>query len=133
MKLSKKCEYAILAMIHLAKRFKKELVTIQKLSDENEIPRKFLEQILIILKRQRLVKSIRGPKGGYEIAKSPTEISVAEIVRLIDGPLAPVNSVSVHYFEHTPIEKNQQLKTVMKEIRDYMSSKLEECKLDQLY
>ncbi len=132
MKLSRKSEYAILAMISLARNYGQKLMTIQNLADENEIPRKFLEQILIDLKRQKLVRSIRGPHGGYLLAKNPEEITLARIIRLFEGPLASVDSASVHFFDHTPIEKNRKFMKLLKEIRDYVSFKLEHCTLDEL-
>lgn len=125
MKLSRKSEYAILALISLAKNQEEKLLTIQDLADLNQIPRKFLEQILIVLKRQNLVRSIRGPQGGYKLAKPASEISLAEIIRLIDGPLAPVDSASVYFFNHTPLERNEKVMAVLKDIRDYISGKLE--------
>lgn len=132
MKLSRKSEYAILALVSLAKFQDEKLLTIQDLADLNQIPRKFLEQILIILKRQNLVRSIRGPHGGYKLAKTASEISLAEVIRLIDGPLAPVDSVSVYFFDHTPIEKNAKVISVLKDIRDYVSEKLEHLFLSDL-
>ncbi|MCF7815259.1 MAG: Rrf2 family transcriptional regulator [Candidatus Cloacimonetes bacterium] len=132
MRLSRKSEYAILALVSLAKFQDEKLLTIQDLADLNQIPRKFLEQILIILKRQNLVRSIRGPHGGYKLAKAASEISLAEVIRLIDGPLAPVDSVSVHFFDHSPIEKNAKVSIVLKEIRDYISEKLEHLFLSDL-
>lgn len=132
MRLSRKSEYAILALVSLAKFQKKKLLTIQDLADFNLIPRKFLEQILISLKRQNLVRSMRGPQGGYKLAKPATEISLAEIFRLIDGPLAPVDSVSVYFFDHTPIEKNPKISAALKDIRDYASEKLENLFLSDL-
>jgi Rrf2 family protein len=132
MKLSRKSEYAILALISLAKFRDEKLLTIRELADLNQIPRKFLEQILIVLKRQNLVRSIRGPQGGYKLAKPAGEISLAEIIRLIDGPLAPVESVSVYFFEHTPIEKNAKVSAIFREIRDYISTKLERVYISDL-
>ena len=66
------------------------------------------------------------------MAKSPSKISVAEIIRLIDGPLASVGSASLYFFEHTPIERNEKLLRVFKEIRDIVADKLENTTLDQL-
>ena len=132
MKLSKKSEYALLALISLAKNYNSKLMTITQLSKLNEIPQKYLEQILVILKQSGYVRSVRGPKGGYKLAKSPNLITLAEIVRTIDGPLAPVSSASVHYFNHTPTEKNENLHKIFKEIRDYVSFKLENTTLEDL-
>lgn len=125
MKISKKSEYACLALIELAKSYETGLVTITELAEKNHIPQKYLEQILLLLKSARYVESIRGTRGGYKLSKSPDKISVAEIVRLIDGPLAPVKSVSHFFYEHTPIEQNKALLSVFFDIRNYIAEKLE--------
>jgi len=132
MRLSRKSEYAILALVSLTRCKDEKLLTIQDIAEINQIPRKFLEQILIILKRQNLVRSFRGPRGGYKLAKEPSAISLAEIIRLFDGPLASVDSVSVYFFDHTPIEKNAKISAVLKDIRDYISEKLEHLFLSDL-
>lgn len=80
---------------------------------------------IIILKRAGYVKSRRGADGGYMLAKEPAQISLAEIVRLMDGALAPVNSVSKYFYECTPLEKNEALIKVFREIRDYIADKME--------
>jgi len=125
MKLSVKSEYAILAMIDLAERESEGLQHIEDIARRKHIPRKFLEQILLILKRAGYVRSKRGAVGGYRIGKSPSEISLAEIIRLMDGALAPVESVSVYFYEQTPIEQNQKLIDVFREIRNYISTIME--------
>ncbi|MBN1761043.1 MAG: Rrf2 family transcriptional regulator [Chitinispirillaceae bacterium] len=126
MKLTVKSEYACLAMIALAEQFNTgEVITIARISEQKSIPKKFLEQILLALKRGGYVRSRKGPEGGYSLAKKPEEINVAEIVRLMDGALAPVESVSKYFFEHTPIEKSPKLLNVFKSIRDYISETLE--------
>lgn len=126
MKLTAKSEYACLAMIVLAEEYDSgNLVTIAWISEQKDIPKKFLEQILLTLKRGGYVRSRKGSEGGYCLAKKPEEISVAEIIRLMDGALAPVGSVSTYFFEHTPIEKSPKLLNVFKSIRDYVSKKLE--------
>jgi len=132
MKLSKKSEYACLALIELARNYNRGLVTVEDLSAHNHIPKKYLEQILLLLSRAGLVKSVRGSGGGNKLAKPPEMITVAEVIRLIDGPLAPVESVSRYFYEHTPIEQNRKLVSLFKDIRDYISAKLEDAKFSDL-
>ncbi|SNY47367.1 transcriptional regulator, BadM/Rrf2 family [Orenia metallireducens] len=124
MKLSRECEYAILALIDMAKD-KENLIKINDIAERNGIPKKFLEQILLTLKRTGYVSSKRGIGGGYKLIKKANKITIAEIARLFDGALAPVESVSKNFYEETPIEKNQKLLFIFKEIRDYISNKLE--------
>ena len=123
MKLSTKSEYACLALIDLAEDYLMDrLCTIADIAERKEIPKKYLEQILIILKRGGYVRSYKGSQGGYKLAK---KINVAEIIRLMDGALAPVESVSKYFYEKTPIEKSEKLIDVFKQIRDYVSHTLE--------
>lgn len=125
MRLSKKSEYACLALIDLSRNYDNGPVKILDISIRNNIPKKYLEQILLILKGSCYVKSIRGAEGGYKLAKHPSQITLAEIIRFIDGPLAPVESVSTYFYEQTPIEQSEKLIEVFKDIRDYISNKLE--------
>lgn len=133
MKLTVKSEYACLAMIVLAQQYDSgALITIADISKQKEIPKKYLEQILLTLKRAGYVKSRKGSEGGYMLAKKPEEINIAEIIRLMDGALAPVESVSTYFYGHTPIEKCPKLLGVFKSIRDYISEKLENITLKDL-
>ncbi|MDI9482374.1 MAG: Rrf2 family transcriptional regulator [Bacillota bacterium] len=132
MRLSRKSEYALLALVDLACRYGKGRAKIIEISERNGIPKKYLEQIFLQLKGAGYVRSIRGASGGYELAKNPSEITLAEIIRLIDGPLASVGSASLYFFEHTPIERNEKLLSVFKEIRDIVANKLENTTLNQL-
>jgi len=125
MKLSTKSEYACLALIDLSENYNKGLVKIEEIAKRKKIPKKYLEQILLLLKRSGYLKSRRGAEGGYKLSKSPDKISIAEIVRLMDGALAPVESVSKYFYEHTPIEQNKKLISLFKEIREYVANKLE--------
>lgn len=119
MKLTTGCEYALLAMLTLAKAFKsKQLITTKKISKTNAIPREYLEKIVAELSRAGLVNAHKGPNGGLELAKDPDSISIANIVREIDGALAPVKSVSKHNYEPTPIEKSKSLTLLFRRIRD---------------
>jgi Rrf2 family cysteine metabolism transcriptional repressor len=132
MRLSRKSEYALLALVDLACRYGKGRAKIIEISERNGIPKKYLEQIFLQLKGAGYVRSIRGASGGYELAKNSSEITLAEIIRLIDGPLASVGSASLYFFEHTPIERNEKLLSVFKEIRDIVANKLENTTLNQL-
>jgi Rrf2 family protein len=102
---------------------------VQAIAKAQEIPPKFLEQILLTLKRARYVSSIKGPKGGYKLLKPADQISLAEIIRLFDGALAPTESVSKYFYEPTPVEKEKGLIKVFKEIRNQISEKLEKTSL----
>jgi Rrf2 family protein len=80
---------------------------------------------MLALKRARYVRSSKGQHGGYRLAKPPENITLAEIIRLFDGALAPTDSVSEHFYETTPVEKEPDLLAVLKDIRDYAAQKLE--------
>jgi Rrf2 family transcriptional regulator, cysteine metabolism repressor len=132
MKLSTKSQYACLAMVELARNYNQGVMKIQVIAERQGIPKKYLEQILLLLKSARYVRSRKGSEGGYELVKPPSEISIAEVVRLTDGALAPVGSVSRYFFEHTPLEKNSKLIAVFKDIRDYISEKMEQTTFAEL-
>ena len=89
MKISHRGLYALKALIHLAEAHERGLVKIHAIAEEESIPVKFLESILVALKNGRLVSSERGRDGGYRLRRPPGEILVGEVVRLVDGPLAP--------------------------------------------
>jgi Rrf2 family protein len=120
MKLSLRGEYAIRALLVLGLNSDEPLVRIQKISDQQNIPKRFLEQILNDLKSAGLVRSKRGMAGGYRLARRPEQISLAEIVRHVEGALAPVSCVSERFYEKCscPDESRCAVRSVMKEIRD---------------
>lgn len=89
MKVSHRGLYALKALIHLAEAHERGLVKIHEIAQEESIPEKFLEGILVTLKNARLVASQRGREGGYRLRRPPEEILVGEVVRVMDGPLAP--------------------------------------------
>ncbi|MBN2384255.1 Rrf2 family transcriptional regulator [bacterium] len=133
MKLSVKSEYACLALIALSEVYEKnQLMTITRIAEQKKLPKKYLEQILLMLKRNGYVKSYKGPNGGYKLGKKPENINVAEVIRLMDGALAPVESASKYFFEHTPIEKSPRLLETLRQIRDYISTTLEQLTFQQL-
>ncbi|MEJ5308159.1 MAG: Rrf2 family transcriptional regulator [Anaerolineae bacterium] len=125
MKLTSRSEYALLALVYLSRHTSEEYVSAETIAQAQAIPPKFLEQILLALRRARYLRSSKGQHGGYCLAKSPDKITLAEVIRLFDGALAPTESVSQYFYESTPIEKEERLLHVFKDIRDYISEKLE--------
>jgi Rrf2 family cysteine metabolism transcriptional repressor len=125
MRLTARSEYALLALVHLARRERQGYVTVRVIAEEQRIPEKFLEQILLILKRGHYVQSLKGQGGGYRLAKPAGKISLAEIIRLFDGPLAPTESVSRYFYGATPIERAPRILKVLRQIRDHVSRVLE--------
>ncbi len=89
MKISQKGLYALQAMMVLTRRHHQGAIRIRDIAYEENLPEKFLELILLELKNARLVESVRGAKGGYRLRREPSDIRLSEIIRLIDGPLAP--------------------------------------------
>ncbi len=89
MKISQKGLYALQAVMTLGRRYGTETVKIRDIAIDSDLPEKFLELILLELKNARIVESVRGAKGGYRLRRPPEEIKLSEIIRLVDGPLAP--------------------------------------------
>src|SRR6476660_6791456 len=89
MKISQKGLYALQAMMMLARNHNQGAIRIRDIAYEEVLPEKFLELILLELKNARIVESVRGAKGGYQLRRDPADIRLSEIIRLIDGPLAP--------------------------------------------
>jgi Rrf2 family cysteine metabolism transcriptional repressor len=131
-KLTTKSEYTILALIYLARQHPDHFVKMEAIYAEYGIPKKYLEQLFFILKRSGYIKAKRGAEGGYCLAKPPEKITLAEVIRLMDGALAPTESVSEYFFAHTPLEKEPKVIGVLAEIRDYVSKRLEATRLADL-
>ena len=89
MKISQKGLYALQAMMTLARHYQHGTLKIWEIAADSDLPGNFLELILVELRNARLVESVRGAKGGYKLRRAPSEIRLSEIIRLIDGPLAP--------------------------------------------
>lgn len=89
MRISQKGLYALEALMCLARRYENGAIKIHDIAKDEGLPEKFLEVILLELKRGRIVQSVRGAKGGYQLKRPPSEIFLGEVIRMIDGPLAP--------------------------------------------
>ena len=90
MKITKKGEYALEALLDLAFLYGEKTLTLRELSSKNRIPYKYLEQIMMVLKRNNFVESTKGKYGGYSLARSPKEITLGEIIRAVEGSLSPL-------------------------------------------
>jgi Rrf2 family transcriptional regulator, cysteine metabolism repressor len=125
MKLTSKSEYALLALVYLARQPQENFVRVETIATEQAIPAQFLEQILLQLKRGRVLISLKGHHGGYRLAKPPADITLAEVIRLMDGALAPTESVSLNFYRSTPIERESALVSVFAQVRDCVIQILE--------
>lgn len=132
MKLTTKSEYSILALIHIARNEKRGFIKIEEICSKCDIPKKYLELLFGVLRQSGYIKTRRGTSGGYKLSKSASKISVAEIIRLMDGPLAPVESVSRYFYSETPLSREKKVIKVFREIRDYVARRLEKLTLANL-
>ena len=136
MKLSVRGEYALRALLVLARDYQEDdsVVRIQEVSERQNIPKRFLEQILNDLKSAGIVESKRGVAGGYRLRRPPERVTLAEIVRHIEGPLAPVSCVSEKFYEKCscPDESRCAIRSVMKETRDAIVAIMDRVTLAEL-
>lgn len=135
MKLSLRGEYALRALMVLGMNHEPDAVTrIQTISDQQRIPKRFLEQILNDLRAAGLLESRRGLAGGYRLRVPPEEITLASVIRHIEGPLAPVSCVSENFYERCscPDEDKCAIRSVMKEVREAIVKILETVTVAQL-
>jgi Rrf2 family protein len=134
--LSSKGKYAVRAATMLAEQFASQVWTpTVAIADREKIPRKFLESILVQLRDGGLVDSRRGPQGGHRLARDPATISMADIIRLIDGPLALTPCASVTRFRPCTdcgASENCRIQPVMRQARDAVAAVLETCSLASL-
>jgi Rrf2 family protein len=126
--LSKRTQYCLRALYALARDYGKGPTLIAQLAEEEAIPRKFLEQILLSLKSTGLVESKKGKGGGYTLVQPPEQITIGSVIRMVDGPLAPLPCASETRFrkcdECIDIE-TCGTRIVMREVRDAVSHVLD--------
>ena len=129
MKLSKRGEYALRSLINLgiAAKVGRSLVRVTELAKAEDLPVKFLEQVMQQLREAGYVQSVRGKHGGYRLGKPAAEIHIGEIVRLIDGPLAPIGCVSQTAYEpcNCPDEAHCGLRMLMLDVRNAIAAILD--------
>lgn len=97
--LSKKCKYAIHALVYLGERYQQGPIHIEEIAREQHIPKKFLEAILLELRNAKILHSKKGKGGGYYLYRKPEDVNLIEIIRLMDGAIAMLPCVSLNYYE----------------------------------
>jgi Rrf2 family protein len=135
MKLSKRGEYGLKAMIELASRESEHgVVQIKEIAAHEQIPVKFLEQIMVTLKNAGLLHSKSGVGGGYYLSRPASEITLGQIVRVLDGPLAPIRCVSHMAYERCVCEDENTcgLRLAMLDVRNAIADILDEATLAEV-
>lgn len=133
--LSKKCKYAIHALVYLAERYQQGPVHIQDIAEQQRIPKKFLEAILLELRKAKILHSKKGKGGGYYLYKRPEDVNMIEIVRLMDGAIAMLPCVSINYYEPCEECKNEAtcgIRDTFLGVRDQTLQILQNSTLDKI-
>ncbi len=129
MRISKKTDYALRALFTLVDHFGGAPIPIRELARRNDVPKRFLEQIMLDLKAQGWVKSETGIRGGYMLARKPEKITMGEVVRFFDGILAPIGCVSVTGYERCSQEPVCKFRRVFLDVRNYVAGAMDKATL----
>ena len=132
--LSRRCKYALRALYTLSRTNPAVPVAVGEIAERENIPKKFLEAILVQLRNSGVVESHIGKKGGYRLAKSPGEITIGAVIRIIDGPLAPLPCASESAFrvcEECVGRGRCETRVIMRQVRDAIAHVLDRTTLAQ--
>ena len=134
MRLSRRSEYGLRALVDLIRHEGAGPVALASLAERNRLPAKFLEQIMSTLRHAGIVRTTLGAHGGYTIAADPTTVTIGRVIRLLDGALAPLGCVSLRYYEKCSCadEATCPLRDVMLDVRDAMLEVLDKETLAEL-
>jgi len=133
--LSKKTKYAINALVYIAKHESEQPISVSNIAENQNIPLKFLESILVELRNARIVKSKKGKFGGYSLNQNPEEINLADIARLFDGAIALLPCVTHRYYERCEECKDEEtcgIREVFLEIRNETVERLKNANLKNI-
>ncbi|MFO0928313.1 MAG: Rrf2 family transcriptional regulator [Gemmataceae bacterium] len=133
MKLSRKSDYALRALLTLVGEYGKGPVSIRELAARNDVPKRFLEHIMLDLKERGWVRSVPGRDGGYELGQPPEEITMGQVVRHFDDVLAPIGCVSVTHYEPCSQEPVCRFRRVLLQIRNYTARMMDDATLAAVY
>lgn len=132
MQVSKKTDYALRALFTLVEHYNGTPIPIRELARRNDIPKRFLEQIMLALKAKGWVESLAGMRGGYVLAKNPSKITMGEIVRHFDGILAPIACVSTSGYKRCSQEPVCRFRRVFFDIRNYVTAVMDRSTLAEV-
>jgi Rrf2 family protein len=130
--LSQKCQYALRAAFHLAKRYGQGPVKIAEIAEAQAIPKRFLEVILSQLKQGGFVLSHRGNEGGYELDRDPSGLTVGEIIRFVEGPIGPVGCMAGESRENCPLRGRCVFLPMWEKVRDQVEGVYDNTTLEDL-
>jgi len=133
MRLSRKSDYALRALFTLVAHYGQGPISIRELAERNDVPRRFLEHIMLDLKSKGWVRSIPGRIGGFELGKRPEEITMGEVVRHFDGILAPIGCVSTSHYEPCSQEPHCRFRRVLLDIRNYTARRMDQADLATVF
>lgn len=118
MRISKKSDYALRVLMTLVENYGRQPISIRELADRNDVPKRFLEHIMLDLKAQGLVMSLPGKAGGYLLSRRPEEISMGQVVRYFDSLIAPIGCISVSQYEKCSQEATCRFRRVFLNVRN---------------
>lgn len=133
--ISNKTKYGLHALMHLSEKYNKGPILIADLALEEKIPKKFLELILLDLKNHGILESKKGKGGGYQLARHPSEVNIGQVIRILDGPLAPVSCVSQTAYKPCKECKDEHhcgIRLLMKDVREAMANILDKTSLSDM-
>jgi Rrf2 family protein len=133
MKISMKTDYALRVLFTLVEHYGRGPIPIRELARRNEVPKRFLEHIMLEMKSQGWVRSTMGKQGGYILAKSPDEITAGEVVRHFDGVLAPIGCVSVRHYEHCDQRPVCRFRQLFLDVRNYAAKLMDNATLGSIF
>lgn len=133
MKITKRGEYALRALMALALVYEQKTLSLREISVKEGLPVKFLEQIMTVLKRAGFVQSLKGKHGGYSLSRSPKEITLGQVIRAVDGPLAPIGTASGIRKQIEKRDRHVGLYVTFLEVRDAIAEILDRTTLADIY
>ena len=133
MKVSNRTDYALRALFTLVECSGEDLVSTRRLAEQNDIPKKFLEQILVELKAQGWIESVTGKHGGYRLAKPANAITMGEVIRHFDGSLAPIACVSSTSYKYCSQESVCRFRRLFLDARNYVTELMDQATLESVF
>jgi len=132
MRVSKKTDYALRALFTLVEHYGRGPIPIRELARRNDVPKRFLEQIVLDLKRKGWVASLPGVRGGILLAKPPSRITMGEVVRYFDGIIAPIECVSTSGYKRCSQEPVCRFRRVFLDVRNYATQLMDNATLESV-